>query len=312
MYQEFFGLNATPFSISPDPHYLLSTPCVEEALACLTFGINSRRGFILLTGAVGTGKTTLVYKLLDWLRSQEVPTAFLFNSLIDPPQLLEAIFADLGLACDSLSKVQRLSILNNFLLEQYRHGRTSVVIIDEAQNLSSEVLEEVRLLTNLETATEKLLQIVIVGQPELEEKLRRPELRQINQRITLRARTSALDLEETRAYIDQRLRLAGGNGRSIFSSQAMDAVYRLSSGIPRVINVLCDHSMIHAFADQQDTIEPQVIEAVAHDFDLHEYRQQQQQQLQLQQLHHVVDDFEKVNVEETLKALADLIRSLNL
>jgi len=303
MYQEFFGLNATPFSISPDPHYLLATPCVEEALACLTFGINTRRGFILLTGAVGTGKTTLVYKLLDWLRAQEVPTAFLFNSMIDPPQLLDAIFADLGLACESLSKVQRLSRLNNFLLEQYRNGRTSVVIIDEAQNLSSEVLEEIRLLTNLETATEKLLQIVIVGQPELEDKLRRPELRQLNQRITLRARTAALDLDETRAYISQRLRLAGANERSIFSNQAIDTVFKFSAGIPRVINVLCDHSMIHAFADQQETIEPQVIEVVAHDFNLKENGQEPPP---------VVEDFEKVNIQETLKALADLIRSLNL
>jgi general secretion pathway protein A len=291
MYKDFFGLNATPFSISPDPSYLLTTPCVEEALACLTFGINTRRGFILLTGAVGTGKTTLIYKLLDWLRSQKVPTAFLFNSLIDPPQLLEAIFTDLGLPCEAVSKVQRLSRLNNFLLEQYRHGRTSVVIIDEAQNLSPEVLEEIRLLTNLETATEKLLQIVIVGQPELEQKLKRPELRQLNQRITLRAHTLPLDLEETRAYIAQRLRLAGANGRNIFSPPAIESVYRFSAGIPRVINVLCDHSMIHAFADQQRTIEPKVVEVVAHDFDLRDSRRRGAR--------HRVDHLGRLEVRET-------------
>ena len=289
MYKDFFGLNATPFSISPDPNYLLTTPCVEEALACLTFGINSRRGFILLTGAVGTGKTTLIYKLLDWLRSQRVPTAFLFNSLIDPPQLLEAIFSDLGLPYEALSKVQRLSRLNSFLLEQYRQGRTSVVIIDEAQNLSPEVLEEIRLLTNLETATEKLLQIVIVGQPELEQKLKRPELRQLNQRITMRARTLPLDLDETRAYIAQRLRLAGANGRNIFSPPAVESVYRFSAGIPRVINVLCDHSMIHAFADQQHTIEPKVVEVVAHDFDLEDRRPTK----------HRVDNFGRLEVRDT-------------
>jgi len=289
MYKDFFGLNATPFSISPDPNYLLTTPCVEEALACLTFGINTRRGFILLTGAVGTGKTTLIYKLLEWLRSQRVPTAFLFNSLIDSPQLLEAIVTDLGLPCDTLSKVQRLSRLNSFLLEQYRNGRTSVVIIDEAQNLSLEVLEEIRLLTNLETATEKLLQIVIVGQPELEAKLRRPELRQLNQRITLRARTLPLDLEETRAYIAQRLRLAGANGRNIFSPLAIESVYRFSGGIPRMINILCDHSMIHAFADQQSTIEPNVVEEVAHDFDLPNSRRPKR----------TVDGFERLNLRET-------------
>jgi general secretion pathway protein A len=289
MYKDFFGLNAIPFSISPDPSYLLTTPCVEEALACLTFGINARRGFILLTGAVGTGKTTLIYKLLDWLRSQRVPTAFLFNSLIDPPQLLEAIFNDLGLPYEALSKVQRLARLNNFLLEQYRQGRTSVVIIDEAQNLSPEVLEEIRLLTNLETATEKLLQIVIVGQPELEQKLKRPELRQLNQRITLRARTLPLDLDETRAYIAQRLRLAGANGRNIFSPPAIESVYRFSAGIPRVINVLCDHSMIHAFADQQPTIERKVVEVVAHDFDLEDRRPTK----------HKVDDFGRLEVRGT-------------
>jgi len=289
MYKDFFGLNAIPFSISPDPSYLLTTPCVEEALACLTFGINARRGFILLTGAVGTGKTTLIYKLLDWLRSQRVPTAFLFNSLIDPPQLLEAIFSDLGLPYEALSKVQRLARLNNFLLEQYRQGRTSVVIIDEAQNLSPEVLEEIRLLTNLETATEKLLQIVIVGQPELEQKLKRPELRQLNQRITLRARTLPLDLDETRAYIAQRLRLAGANGRNIFSPPAIESVYRFSAGIPRVINVLCDHSMIHAFADQQPTIEPKVVEVVAHDFDLEDRRPTK----------HRVDSFGRLEVRDT-------------
>ena len=289
MYKDFFGLNATPFSISPDPNYLLTTPCVEEALACLTFGINTRRGFILLTGAVGTGKTTLIYKLLDWLRSQRVPTAFLFNSLIDPPQLLEAIFSDLGLPYEALSKVQRLSRLNSFLLEQYRQGRTSVVIIDEAQNLSPEVLEEIRLLTNLETATEKLLQIVIVGQPELEQKLKRPELRQLNQRITLRARTLPLDLDETRAYIAQRLRLAGANGRNIFSPPAIESVYRFSAGIPRVINVLCDHSMIHAFADQQPTIERKVVEVVAHDFDLEDRRPTK----------HRVDSFGRLEVRDT-------------
>jgi general secretion pathway protein A len=289
MYKDFFGLNAIPFSISPDPSYLLTTPCVEEALACLTFGINARRGFILLTGAVGTGKTTLIYKLLDWLRSQRVPTAFLFNSLIDPPQLLEAIFSDLGLPDEALSKVQRLARLNNFLLEQYRQGRTSVVIIDEAQNLSPEVLEEIRLLTNLETATEKLLQIVIVGQPELEQKLKRPELRQLNQRITLRARTLPLDLDETRAYIAQRLRLAGANGRNIFSPPAIESVYRFSAGIPRVINVLCDHSMIHAFADQQPTIERKVVEVVAHDFDLEDRRPTK----------HKVDDFGRLQVRGT-------------
>ncbi len=270
MYKEFFGLRANPFNVNPDPRYLFLTRHTEEALACLTYGIQSRKGFVLLTGEVGTGKTTLINKLLEWLRLQQVATAFIFNSRLNVPQFLDYMMADFGVVCDSKSKSQILLRLYNWLLDRYRAGETAVLIVDEAQNLSDEVLEEIRLLTNLETFTEKLLQIVLVGQPELEQKLRQPHLRQLRQRLTLRAKTHPLTLEETHAYIVQRLRIAGCNGRTIFDPRAMDAIHRYAGGIPRVINLLCEHALVSAFVDQQPLILPEVIEAVARDFDMNE------------------------------------------
>jgi general secretion pathway protein A len=208
MYKEFFGLRANPFNVNPDPRYLFLTRHTEEALACLTYGIQSRKGFVLLTGEVGTGKTTLINKLLEWLRAQQVPTAFVFNSRMNVPQFLDYMMADFGIPCETRSKSQILMRLYNWLLERYRAGETAVLIVDEAQNLADEVLEEIRMLTNLETFTEKLLQIVLVGQTELEQKLKQPHLRQLRQRLTLRAKTHPLSTEETKAYIQQRLRIA--------------------------------------------------------------------------------------------------------
>ncbi len=208
MYKEFFGLRANPFNVNPDPRYLFLTRHTEEALACLTYGIQSRKGFVLLTGEVGTGKTTLINKLLEWLRAQQVPTAFIFNSRMNVPQFLDYMMADFGIPCDTRSKSQILLRLYNWLLERYRAGETAVLIVDEAQNLGDEVLEEIRMMTNLETFTEKLLQIVLVGQTELEQKLKQPNLRQLRQRLTLRAKTHPLTLEESKSYIQQRLRIA--------------------------------------------------------------------------------------------------------
>ncbi len=268
MYKDFFGLHADPFSVNPDPRYLFLTPHTEEALACLTYGIQSRKGFVLLTGEVGTGKTTLINKFLEWLRVQKVTTAFVFNSRMDVPQFLDYMMADFGIPCDSESKSQIVLRLYNWLLERYRAGETAVLIVDEAQNLSDEVLEEIRLLTNLETATEKLLQVVLVGQPELEQKLKQPQLRQLRQRLTLRAKTHALTLEETRAYVQQRLRIAGAEEQEIFQQKSLDAVFRHSLGIPRVINLICEHCLVNAFVDQQKVIGPEIVDAVARDFEL--------------------------------------------
>jgi len=268
MYKDFYGLRANPFNVNPDPRYLFLTRHTEEALACLTYGIQSRKGFVLLTGEVGTGKTTLINKLLEWLRLQQVATAFIFNSRLNVPQFLDYMMADFGIPCDSKAKSQILLRLYNWLLDRYRAGETAVLIVDEAQNLTDEVLEEIRMLTNLETFTEKLLQIVLVGQPELEQKLKQPQLRQLRQRLTLRAKTHALTLDETKAYVQQRLRIAGSNGQQIFEPEAVANVHRYASGIPRVINLLCEHCLVSAFVDQQKLITAQVVDAVARDFDL--------------------------------------------
>jgi general secretion pathway protein A len=268
MYKEFYGLKANPFNVNPDPRYLFLTRHTEEALACLTYGIQSRKGFVLLTGEVGTGKTTLINKLLEWLRLQQVATAFVFNSRLNVPQFLDYMMADFGIAGDSRAKSQVLLRLYNWLLDRYRAGETAVLIVDEAQNLTDEVLEEIRMLTNLETFTEKLLQIVLVGQPELEQKLKQPQLRQLRQRLTLRAKTHLLTLEETRAYVAQRLRIAGSDGQEIFDSEALEAVHRYANGTPRVINLICEHCLVSAFVDQQKVIGPGIVEAVARDFDL--------------------------------------------
>jgi general secretion pathway protein A len=270
MYQRFFGLRESPFNVNPDPRYLYLTRHIQEALAGLTYGIQNRKGFILLTGEVGTGKTTLLNRLLDWLRGQRVATAYIFNSKLEVNHLFDFMMADFEIPCESRDKSQVLLRLNHWLLERYRAGETAVLIVDEAQNLSAEVLEEIRLLTNLETSTEKLLQIVLTGQPELEEKLKIPQLRQLRQRITLRCKTSALSLEETFGYIAERLRIAGATGEPIFSKEAIQTVHLYSRGIPRVVNLLCEHSMINAYVDSLRPVPAQLVEEVARDFQLDE------------------------------------------
>jgi len=268
MYKEFFGLRANPFNVNPDPRYLFLTRHTEEALACLTYGIQSRKGFVLLTGEVGTGKTTLINKLMEWLRLQQVATAFIFNSRMDVSQFLDFMMSDFGIPCDTKSKSQILQRLYNWLLDRYRAGETAVLVVDEAQSLSDEVLEEIRMLTNLETFTEKLLQIVLVGQTELEQRLKQPQLRQLRQRLTLRAKTHPLNLEETKSYINQRLRIAGSNGEPIFDQEAGLGIFRYSLGIPRIINLLCEHCLVSAFVDQKRLVTSDIVDSVARDFDL--------------------------------------------
>jgi general secretion pathway protein A len=270
MYQSFFGLRESPFNVNPDPRYLFLTRQIQEALAGLTYGIQNRKGFILLTGEVGTGKTTLLNRLLDWLHGRRMATAFIFNSRLEVNHLFDFIMAEFEIPCESREKSQVLLRLNQWLLERYRAGETAVLIVDEAQNLSPEVLEEIRLLTNLETSTEKLLQIVLTGQPELEEKLKMPQLRQLRQRVTLRCRTAPLSLEETFGYIAERLRIAGANGESIFSKESIETVHRYSCGIPRVVNLLCEHSMINAYVDGVRPVPAQLVQEVAREFQLDE------------------------------------------
>jgi general secretion pathway protein A len=270
MYKSYFGLKENPFNVNPDPRYLYLTKQIEEALTGLMYGIQTRKGFITLTGEVGTGKTTLVNRLLDWLRQRRTRTAFLFNSRMNTSHLFDFILAEFEIACESRTKSQQLMKLNQWLLERYRAGETAVLIVDEAQNLSYPVLEEIRMLTNLETSTEKLLQIVLSGQPELEEKLKLPQLRQLKQRITLRCKTAPLTKEQTHAYIAERLRIAGTSGEQIFSPEAMDTVHMYSLGIPRVVNLLCEHALINTYVEQERVVTPKIVEDIAREFQLDE------------------------------------------
>jgi type II secretory pathway predicted ATPase ExeA len=272
MYRTFFGLKENPFNVSPDPRYLFLTKEVEETLSSLMYGIQTRKGILTLTGEVGTGKTTLVNRVLDWLRQGTTKTAFLFNSRMNSSQLFDFILAEFEIPCESRSKSQQLMKLNQWLLERFTSGETAVVIIDEAQNLTFPVLEEIRLLTNLETSTEKLLQIVLSGQPELEEKLNLPQLRQLRQRIMLRCKTGALTKEQTRDYVLERLKIGGAaaSDQPIFSPAAMETIHLYSMGIPRVVNLLCEHALINAYVEEQRPIQPKIIEDVAREFKLDE------------------------------------------
>lgn len=268
MYKRFFGLQANPFNPNPDPRFLFLTSATTEALASLAYGIRNRKGFLLLTGEVGTGKTTLLNRLLEWLYEERVATAFVFNSRLNEHEFFDFVLNDFGIVCNSRDKSQRIFKLNEWLLERYRERRTAALIIDEAQNLSADVLEEIRLLTNMETTQEKLLQIVLSGQPELDEKLRDPSLRQLRQRITIRCNTCPLSREELQAYLEERLRIAGANGSPIFGIDAIDAIHRHSQGIPRIVNLLCEHSLINAFVEQIRPIPARIVEDVARDFEL--------------------------------------------
>src|SRR5689334_19583555 len=220
MYNKFFGLKESPFNVNPDPRFLYLTRQIQEALACLIYGIQTRKGFVLLTGEVGTGKTTVLNKLLEWCGDEQISTAFLFNPRLSEAEFFDFMLTDFGITCDSTMKSRTLLKLNQWLLERHQSGGRAVLIVDEAQNLSMEMLEEIRLLTNLETSTEKLLQIVLAGQPELEDKVNNSQLRQLRQRITLWAKTRPLTLLETQGYINERLRIAGRTGEEIFSSEA--------------------------------------------------------------------------------------------
>ena len=271
MYKQFFGLKENPFNVTPDPRFLCETEHTQEALACLSHCVQARKGFAMLTGDVGTGKTTLLNKLLENLRRDDIATAFVFNPRLNPFQFLDYMMADFSLNFDTRLKSHLLAQFNQWLLERYEARNTTVLIVDEAQDASAEVLEEIRLLTNLETSSEKLLQIILAGQQELEAKLRLPEFRQLRQRITLRAKTYPLSLEEAHRYVAERLRVAGSDGRQIFAPEAIEAAHRYSEGIPRVINILCEDSLISAFADHKPVVSRRMVEAVAHELELDLY-----------------------------------------
>ena len=267
MYKSFFHLQSNPFSGSPDPRFMYMMPHTREALATLEYGISARKGFIVLTGEVGTGKTTLLRRAIASLDQARVFSSFIFNPRLDVLDFLEFILADFGIPAQNRTKSGMLIQLNRWLIERFRRGETCVIIVDEAQNLAWELLEEIRLLTNLETSSEKLLQIVLSGQPELEEKLRAPEVRQLRQRIALWARTHAITAEQTAAYVAQRLQIAGATEK-IFTDEAIALVHRASRGIPRIINLICEHSLILAYVEQSPQVTGALVQTVARDLDL--------------------------------------------
>jgi general secretion pathway protein A len=270
MYENFYGLKEKPFNLTPDPRFIYFTEKHCEALANLVYGIRERKGFLVLSGEVGTGKTTLVNALLDTLDRTGVLSAFIFNPMLSSSEFFEYLIADLNLKVDCRSKSQVLIKLNSLLLERYRTGQITVLIVDEAQNLRSEILEEIRLLTNLETATEKLLQIVLVGQPELSLKLNSPELRQLKQRVNLRCTLDPLSLFETTEYIRTRLEIAGCADQRIFTESTIVEIFRWSGGIPRLINTLCDNAMLSGYACDRNILTPEIIREIAEDLELAE------------------------------------------
>jgi general secretion pathway protein A len=265
MYTSFFGLGEKPFAITPDPRYLFMSERHAEALAHLLYGINEAGGFIQLTGEVGTGKTTVVRSLLERMPGH-ADVAVILNPQLTPVEFVLTICEELGIFMrdDDASSIKDLvDILNKRLLEAHAKGRRVVVIVDEAQNLTPETLEQVRLLTNLETASQKLLQIILIGQPELREVLARVELRQLAQRITGRYHLDPLSRAETASYVNHRLKVAGNSSGEVFSPSALREVHRLSNGIPRIINVICDRALLGAFTQEQHRIGPPLVRAAA-------------------------------------------------
>ena len=270
MYKSFFNLKRNPFEITPDPSFLFPTRRHNEALAALYYGVRRHKGFVVMTGEVGTGKTLLVRCLLQLLNRKDVAYAYVFNSRLSPVEFLQYIAGDLGLNVAGKNKSELLLELSNYLITRYQQKLTTVLVVDEAHHLEVEVLEEIRLLTNLETAERKLLQILLVGQPELDLKLDSVELRQLKQRIALRSQLEPLSLEETTGYIQRRLQLAGATAQSstLFPPETMARVFRHSSGIPRLINTVCENALITAFARQSQVVTPDIIDEVASDFRL--------------------------------------------
>ena len=264
-----FGLRENPFGVNPNPKHIFLTRQTQKAFDDMAAGIRSRQGLVLLTGDVGTGKTTLINSMLGWLGRESIPTALIVNSHLEVNELFELMLDDFGVSGRGPGG-SAFARLNAWLLELHRAGRTAVLIIDEAQGLPSYTLEEIRLLLNLETPTGKLIQIVLSGQPELEQKLRRAELRQIHQRVAIRCRTAAMTSQETRACIQQRLRSAGAGDGSIFSTEAMDTAFFYSRGIPRIINLLCEHALLKALASGTRTVTSSMIEDASRElqFDL--------------------------------------------
>ncbi len=254
MYQSFYGFSEMPFNITPDPRFLFLSPTHQEALQHLKYGVQERKGFITLIGEVGCGKTTLCRRFLNEIDSSRFDTALILNPRVTETQMLKAILTELGEKKLARSQVDLVAQMNRVLLERIEKGRDIVLIIDEAQNLAPNVLEQVRLLSNLETDKQKLLQIVLMGQPELKEVLAQDKLRQLRQRVLVHYELRPLSQEDTTHYVQHRLTLAGSQGRPSFTRWAMRAIHQASGGIPRLVNSLCDKALLSAFIRESDEV----------------------------------------------------------
>ena len=267
MYNSYFGFSVSPFSVTPDPNFFYTNPVYQEAYANLRYGIESKKGFIVITGEVGTGKTTLLRKLMHNLEGT-IHTVFVFNTYLDFTELLQVILYDLGLAPKEPNKVTMHQELNDYLIAQLKQGHIVSVLVDEAQNLSDEALEGLRLLSNLETDQEKLVQIVLMGQPELQARLDRPSLRQLKQRVALQCRLVPLKDKEVSPYVDFRLRAAGYKGKDLFQPDAFRQIAFYSNGIPRLVNIICDNALLCAYARSRKIVSADIIKEVARDLRL--------------------------------------------
>src|SRR5215468_7608153 len=267
MYNAFFGFAENPFNMSPDPSFLFRSAQHEEALANLIYGVQSRKGFVVLSGEVGTGKTTMLECLRDFLHSQQIAFASLFNSRLTVEQFFELLAYDFELQCNRLSKTEVLLSLNNMLLERAGAGRTTVLIV-EAHNLEWDVLEEIRLLGNLENRRGKLLQIILSGQQELDRKLEAPEFRQLKQRIALRCTLNGFSIQEAIAYINSRMSRAGVRDQKIIGPALMEEIHFRAQGIPRLINAICDNLLLTAFAMEKKSVRLDMLDEVTNDMRL--------------------------------------------
>lgn len=266
MYESFFNLKRKPFELVPDPDFIYLSRSYNKALTYLDYGIRERAGFILLTGEVGSGKTTLIRNLLN-RKYDKVVLAKVFNTRVSSEQLFAMINEDFGISVASNDKVSLMRELNDFLLEQYANNRQPILVIDEAQNLTADLLEEVRMLSNLESSHCKLLQIVLVGQPELRNTLAAPELLQLRQRISITCHLTALTREEMGQYIEHRMKVAGNASALVFTGETLDLVHRYSRGIPRLINIFCDFILLSAFADETTIVTGAMVQDVISELD---------------------------------------------
>ena len=267
MYTSYFGFRESPFSVTPDPRFFYINSLYKEALAILHYGIEAKKGFIVITGEVGTGKTTLLRKLMRNLEGT-IHSVFIFNTHVNFDELLQLILRDLGVTAQEKDRLTMVEELNGYLIEQLKKGHIVPLLIDEAQNLSDEALEGLRLLSNLETDREKLLQIVLMGQPELKPKLDQPSLRQLKQRVALQCQLAPLDASEVGAYIDFRLKEAGYKGEELFDRDAVDQIILYSRGIPRLINMICDNALLIAYGSSQKSVTIEMVNEVVDDLQL--------------------------------------------